>query len=74
MAGKNPQAMRNLPLVAFRLTNDQRTACEAVAAQHGLTLNALAKLALTSMVDRECGSVNARVNAGELTVEYDPQG
>lgn len=69
--GRNPDAMRNLPLVAYRLTSDQRKACQAVADARRVTVNELAKRALLA----EVGRVNTGVNmAGlrELTLERDP--
>lgn len=62
--------MRNLPLVAFRLTDGQRTPAEAEAARRGLTLNEMAKRSLLAEIER----VNSRVNTGgvrELTVVRD---
>lgn len=73
--------MRNLPLVAYRLTAQQRDACQSLADLSNVKLNELAKRALLDLVTR----VNAdgmRVNAGtppatgsrELTIERDPVG
>lgn len=60
--------MRNLPLVAYRLTHAERTACQAEADARGITLNELAKRALL----RELERVNTGVNTGARDLEFVP--
>jgi sulfur relay (sulfurtransferase) complex TusBCD TusD component (DsrE family) len=67
---RDPTAMRNLPLVAFRLTHAQRMACQEVADARGVSVNEIARRALLADVER----VNTGVNTGglrELTVVRD---
>ncbi len=77
-AQRNPEAMRNLPLVAYRLTHAQRTAAQAEAEARGLKLNEMAKQALLALVGGERVNADAgRVNTArvrELTIERDPVG
>jgi len=68
--------MRNLPLVAFRLTNAQRVPAEELAARRHTTVNNLARDALLAELARDAAHVNARKNGGPIGaraghVEYD---